>query len=146
MRLAIPASCRASCNLPLWSCISRHPDLIEVSKATQCSVGSSAKFSKRRQVDVSLSTVSGASTPGHWRLCINHTRIGGTEESKAPTGAKGVRFKQKVLRFSLDRVAANASTPGLVVGDLNLTQQQVQELIDMAAPAADNVRFHGGEG
>ena len=126
--------------------ISRHPLLIEVGRALQCSVGNDSKLRMRRQVDASLSTAPGAPTPGRWRLCINHTRVGGTAESKAPTGAKGVRFKQKVLRLSLDRVAASASTPGLVVGDLNLTRQQVQEVTDVAAPAAHNVRFHGGEG
>ena len=142
------APCRASCHLPVWSCISRHSHLIALSDAKQCKVSHHEKFCKRRQVDAILSTMPGASTPGtwQWRLCINHTRVGGMEMSKAPTGQKGVRFKQKVLKFALNRVAASASTPGLVVGDLNLTKDQVQEVAVTAECLAANIRFHGGEG
>ena len=98
------------------------------------------------QVDIQLSTVSSASVPGQWRLCINHTRSGSSKAAKVPSGERGVRFKKKILLCALDRVAASAPTPGIVVGDLNLTRQQVQEVSELAGPRAHSVRFIGGQG
>ena len=112
--------------------------------AEECAAGDHGRLSARGQVDVQLATVSGASTPGQWRVCINHTRSGSTKAAKVPSGKKGVQLKQKVLRSAINRVVASAPTPGIVVGDLNLTRQQVQEVADFAGQEAHSVRFVGG--
>ena len=73
--------------------------------------------------------------------CVNHTRVGNAPESKVPSGQKGTTLKKNVLRASLDRAAASASTPGLVVGDLNMKPEHVSEVITEHAGDAHNIRY-----
>ena len=80
---------------------------------------------------------------------MNHTRAGSTAGSIVPKGTKkAVKLKQVVLQRSIERVTvgASASTMGSVVGDLNLTYQQVQYVLETAARHRQNLCMCGGKG
>ena len=91
-------------------------------------------LSQRGHIVVEMRAPDTAPDVVQWRLCINHTRDhtrpGNTEESE-------------LLKAALDRVAVSASTPGLVVGDMNLFPEDVNRVI---AGHPGGARYIGGPG
>ena len=128
--------CHASCHASLFChcqrrCVSRRQDLLTIERVQM--------LQDRKHIFVEMRAPS--STFVQWNLCVNLTRVGNTEESKLPRGSGG----KKVLKAAFDSVAASASTPGLVVGDLNLKPDEVDEVI-AGHPGPHNLRFIGGPG
>ena len=95
-------------------------------------MGESEALRPRKCVEVDVEqTGAGVSTPGNqmWKLVVNHTRHGSAPAAKVPSGKKkGVKFKADVLENVITRATASASTPGIVLGDLNLTTEQVNDV------------------
>ena len=129
--------------------IPRRNDLVAAENFCTCKVGlEHAYLRSRTQVQVDLSTVAGAPTPGRWALVINHTRYGKASALRGKP-LQVLRKKKTILECSIENSArdAGASTPGIVVGDLNLAERQVQDVLDIAACRAfGNVRKFGGKG
>ena len=140
--------CHASCHASLFChcqrrCVSRRKDLLTIERFQMLRVGEGKWLQDRKHIVAEMRAPS--STFVQWNLCVNHTRVGKTEESKLPKGRGGTRAKKKVLKAAFDSVAASASTPGLVVGDLNLKPDEVDEVI-AGHPGPHNLRFIGGPG
>ena len=114
-----------------------------------CPVGGQHDYLRlRKHVQVSLKTVAGAPTPGKWTLVINHTRIGPASKLNG-TPLQVLRKKQRILESAIERSirGTGASTPGIVVGDLNLASAQVDTVQQSAAwQDRGNLRKFGGQG
>ena len=120
-------------------------------------MGQTEALRPRKCVEVDVEqTGAGASTPGNqmWKVVVNHTRHGSALGAKVPAGKRGRRFKADVLENVITRATASASTPGIVLGDLNLTTEQVNdvaqtyrgghvETIDVAGGTGGAVRVAG---
>ena len=113
-----------------------------------CPVGTAHQYLlERKQVQVYLQTVAGAPTPGQWKLVINHTRMGPAHKLNG-TALQVLHKKQKILLCAIERSTrgVGASTPGIVVGDLNLAPAQVDSVLQDAADHRGNLRKFGGQG
>ena len=128
--------------------IPRRNDLISAADFTTCPVDYKYPYLRERKlVQVSLQTVAGAPTPGQRKLVINHTRIGPAHKLHG-SAIQVLRKKQTILRHAIGRSThgTGASTPGIVVGDLNLASAQVQSVLQDAAGDRGHVRMFGGQG
>ena len=100
------------------------------------SVGDTEKLRGCGEFERQLCTVAGVSTSGEWNLLMNQTRVGSAVGSSVPKGKqRAVKFEQDVLKRNMERARAGTSdsTLGLVVGDLNLTYDQVRYVLENAA-------------
>ena len=74
-----------------------------------------------------LETVAGAPTPDQW---LKHTRSAPAHKLNGDP-IQVLRKRPQILRRAIGRSTSGtgASTPGIVVGDLNLTAAQVQDVL-----------------
>ena len=146
-------SCHALLAMPCLRCcspatprvLSRRHALIDVLEIRLCSVG--GKHEHRKHVEAILRTSFCAMPAAEWKIVVHHTRSGqGNHAIKGKSGTKRTKVKQEIFVRALTRAAVSASTPGIVVGDLNLKIEQLREFLRGAVPHCQNIRFGGGQG
>ena len=68
--------------------LARRHDFVTAKHIQTCHVGDTEKLRCRMHVEGQLCTVAGASTPGEWKLVMNHTRLGSAVESRVRKAKK----------------------------------------------------------
>ena len=124
--------------------LSRRADLIEVIDVKVCSVGGSHE--RRKHVEATLRTLFCATPSGEWKMVVHHTRSGRGHHLIKGNKGKRSKTKRDICSLALARAEASASTPGIVVGDLNLTRQEVADALKSAAVHCESVGYWGGQG
>ena len=137
--------CPCCCSPATPRVVSRRHDLIDAVDIRICSV--SSKYEHRKNVEAILRTSSDATPPVQWKIVVHHTRSGQRNNAiRGNTPGKRSKVKQEIFVHALTRAAVSASTPGIVVGDLNLKIKELCEALRDAVPHCQNVRFWGGQG
>ncbi len=79
---------------------------------------------------VTFKATKGASTPCQWCICLQHTRSGsGAQKIRGKTPQARTDYKKDIVSLVLERSVADASTLGIVMGDLNLDACQIRDVI-----------------
>ena len=128
---------------------SRRPSNVSVDKCLLCIVGEEDKFKERLCVEADVTVTCGCGNRQSYKLVLNHTRVGHTPASACPKGRKAAKaYKMQVLDRVFRRAIAtsSASTPGVVVGDLNLEKENVAEFVNEFRGNVAVLDFDGGRG